>query len=134
MRWLLALTMLFAQAPLDPAVLSAHSAWIEIDNLEPKALEEFSKAWRAEVPGVRLVSSAQEADVIVVLGAEHEKSGTYLTGGRLVFAQVPQDWTLRMRTRLDTTVLYEDSEAIGAQRYARLKALVHRFARRRRAP
>ena len=134
MRWLLALTSLLAQAPIDPAVLTARSAWVEIDNLEPKALAEFSRAWRAEVPTVRLVSSAQEADVIVALGAEHERAGTYLTGGRLVIARVPQDWTLRMRTRLDTAVLYEDSEAIGAHRYAGLKALVHRFAERRKAP
>ena len=134
MRWLLALTLLLAQAPLDPAVLRARSVWVEIDDLEPKALEEFSKAWRAEVPAVRLVSSAQEADVIVALGAEHAQAGAYLTGGRLVFAKVPQDWTLRMHTRLDTAVLYEDSEAIGAHRYAGLKALVHRFAGRRTAP
>ena len=131
-RWLL-LALLIAQPPLDPALLGARAAWIEVDEVEPKALEEFSKAWRAEIPGVRLVSSAQEADVILALGAEHAKAGTYLAGGRLVIAQVPQDWTLRVRTRLDTDVLYEDTEVIGAQRYAGLKALVRRLAGRRKA-
>jgi hypothetical protein len=132
--WLLALALLAAQSPLDPALLRARSAWVQADDLEPKALEEFSKAWRAEIPGVRLVSSAQEADVIVALGAAHAAAGTYLAGGRLVIAQVPQDWTLRVRTRVGTDALYEDTEAIGAQRYGGLKALVHRLAARRKSP
>jgi hypothetical protein len=133
---LLLLLLIVAQGapapPLDPAVLAARSAWVDAGELEPKAHDEFTKAWRAALPEVRLVSSAQEADVIVTLGAAHEKGGTYLSGGTLIIAQVPQDWTVRVRTRLGTEPLYEDTEAIGTQRYGGLKTLVQRLADRRK--
>lgn len=129
---LLVLLLALAQAPLDPALLGARSAWIETDGVDPKALEAFDKAWRADLREVRLVSSAQEADLIVTLGAANERGGTYLTGGQLVIASMPQDWTLRVRTRLGTESLYDDAEAIGAKGYAGLKALVQRLAARRK--
>jgi len=119
------------QVPMPPELLGAKSAHVSSAGGDIRALDELASQWRRSFPGVPLVATAVDADVVLTLRAVSTGNAVAVPVGGMVFAGELTAWAFSVHTDALAPPLYTDTEAIGSfSQYGGIKKLVERYQKR----
>ena len=114
-----------AQAPVAPALLSAHTVYVAGNGVEARAVDELAKAVQSW-PRLKLVAISSEADLTFSLSRRAAGSAVGVPVGGMVVAAQSREYEFTVVDR-GGQVVYSDIEKIGLTTYGGIKNLVKRL-------